>query len=820
MSTSNIKTATTCAIVFLTIPLFLAPEGVRGDAQDPPILTGKGVCTPTSLAQVPAADFLPPAVEPLSPWKITQVFNASMTDEHYIDEDGKHWLGHNGVDLGGAAYDIRSVFSGVVVATSADTGWGNSIVIASRVSLHSREIITTHYHHLSKRYVEVSKDTETCPTVSESMLLGKKGGTGAELDTYAPHLHFTVRYWANLGQLDEWLSQGANGHQVFGNAYPGHNNSKLRGKFSPSDGFDPNSPYTHYGHLSPAHLIKNYFADFLGNAPPHAWAEEYAKKMRHYGIELGEWNGQFGTTMNVKRREAARWLKIALGDKFTGTKPGGQLFMDVPLGDPDLPYIHELTTYPKAPSRSVIDPDGSFSPNTELQRNEALKMVILTFYPAAFNSFYSTWVKKLKNSPSSLRFYLAGEWVGHDLLFNDVPFDEWFAPYVYFGAASKYGKGYIYNIVALDSQHTEFNPANKVARAEMAKWLVLGYEKLHGGGVKDPCANVSCGAGEFCDPNHAVCVVAEKCTPSEGNPCPVGGGGGDCSNGLCEPGENCSDCPQDCGSCDTCGDGQCSGMEDCETCSSDCGDCPAGCPDGLCDGAETCKTCSQDCGFCAPVCSDGICDGAESCDSCPQDCGTCPVACSDGECSADESCQTCPQDCGVCPPVCSDGQCNGAESCESCPQDCGVCPCTDTFDVTQYKCQNFSSANGVGPGGGEILRVCASTDSQTGFMTVRARKFDGTVFGERPYQVRVSEVQGDPCGPDTHYFVISDGGPPEGIGSTELTFTFQSIWEPGQSDKGYCVTASTVPADPGYNDVIEQTSWYYSDKAMVTRECI
>ena len=117
------------------------------------------------------------------------------------------------------------------------------------------------------------------------------------------------------------------------------------------------------------------------------------------------------------------------------------------------------------------------------------------------------------------------------------------------------------------------------------------------------------------------------------------------------------------------------------------------------------------------------------------------------------------------------------------------------------------------------MRVCASTDPQTGFMTIKARKFDGSKFGARPYQVRVSNVQDDPCGPDAHYFIVSDDAP-SGIGSNELTFTFQSTWEPGQQEKAYCVTASTVPADPGYQDVDEQTSWWYSDKAVVVRQCI
>jgi hypothetical protein len=46
-----------------------------------------------------------------------------------------------------------------------------------------------------------------------------------------------------------------------------------------------------------------------------------------------------------------------------------------------------------------------------------------------------------------------------------------------------------------------------------------------------------------------------------------------CGDSLCNNGETCSDCPQDCGIC-------------------------ASCPDGSCNGNETCLTCYQDCGIC------------------------------------------------------------------------------------------------------------------------------------------------------------------------------------------------------------------------------
>jgi hypothetical protein len=72
------------------------------------------------------------------------------------------------------------------------------------------------------------------------------------------------------------------------------------------------------------------------------------------------------------------------------------------------------------------------------------------------------------------------------------------------------------------------------------------------------------------------------------------------------------------------------------------------CPDGVCDPTEDCTGCPSDCGPC-PVCGDGVCNGDDDCTSCPGDCGTCPpVTCGDGACTGTEECRNCAGDCGVC----------------------------------------------------------------------------------------------------------------------------------------------------------------------------
>ena len=163
-----------------------------------------------------------------------------------------------------------------------------------------------------------------------------------------------------------------------------------------------------------------------------------------------------------------------------------------------------------------------------------------------------------------------------------------------------------------------------------------------------------------------------------------------------------------------CGDNICNGGETCSTCSQDCGVCggptppptpiPAYCGDGTCNDTEgeTQQNCAIDCGNPGdpdPFCGDGACNALETCSTCSQDCGTCstPDFCGDGTCSATESCSTCSQDCGTCsdPGFCGDSVCSAFETCDSCPADCGGCP-TD-IPWWQARGGNIYSASTVSP---------------------------------------------------------------------------------------------------------------------------
>ncbi|MCJ7816955.1 MAG: Ig-like domain-containing protein, partial [Candidatus Aenigmarchaeota archaeon] len=84
-----------------------------------------------------------------------------------------------------------------------------------------------------------------------------------------------------------------------------------------------------------------------------------------------------------------------------------------------------------------------------------------------------------------------------------------------------------------------------------------------------------------------------------------------CNDTICNGGENCSSCPQDCGVCIACGIGGCQAGETCSSCPADCGQCPPQCGNVVCDSGETCSSCSSDCGQCGggggggSVCTNG-----------------------------------------------------------------------------------------------------------------------------------------------------------------------------------------------------------------------
>jgi len=240
-----------------------------------------------------------------------------------------------------------------------------------------------------------------------------------------------------------------------------------------------------------------------------------------------------------------------------------------------------------------------------------------------------------------------------------------------------------------------------------------------------------CAADPYCCTHRwdgwCALLAAESC----------GAGCAYCADGVCEGGETCATCPQDCGACPYCGDGECAGDENTASCPVDCGvsrepccvehDGP-GCEDAavqacVCGDDYYWRCCStvwdewdlicvyratQYCGLACPACGDGTCDPdeGETRATCPADCGLyTPHCCAESStpgCSVpsiancvcnqefpgvvglpryccslhwDDNCvEKASTLCGRCQLPCGDQVCGAGETCSSCPEDCGLCP--------------------------------------------------------------------------------------------------------------------------------------------------
>jgi hypothetical protein len=183
------------------------------------------------------------------------------------------------------------------------------------------------------------------------------------------------------------------------------------------------------------------------------------------------------------------------------------------------------------------------------------------------------------------------------------------------------------------------------------------------GGV---CVPVECDYDGVCETGEDCLTCSDDC---------ISGVGGDCGNGYCEPsiGEDCISCPADCagkqgGKPSTrycCGDGDginpvgCGDLR-CTSQGYSCSDDPAGsycCGDLFCEGMEDQYNCAVDCGA-PPDCGNATCDVGEDQCSCPEDCGNPPSTetscsddfdndcdgftdCDDSDCQGDAACPTC-----------------------------------------------------------------------------------------------------------------------------------------------------------------------------------
>jgi len=193
-----------------------------------------------------------------------------------------------------------------------------------------------------------------------------------------------------------------------------------------------------------------------------------------------------------------------------------------------------------------------------------------------------------------------------------------------------------------------------------------------------------CTGDEICDEATDACIsTGSPC--NEGVPCNEENDAcepSSCPNGVCDEGEDCSSCPQDCtgnaggGSCGACFKGKCDGICNPKKETSACSDCAPSwcCGDGVCEGDEDGGNCAIDCGI-QPFCGDGVCNGDEDPCSCSEDCGVPPAnetSCTDG---VDNDCN------GLAD--CSDSNCDSDPACTCGPK---KSTCTSNSDCCSNRC--------------------------------------------------------------------------------------------------------------------------------------
>lgn len=461
----------------------------NANAAPPSMTITSGKCTEPDITLIPVSAFTPATQLPLDPYSIAQGYNNTKSEGFKFN--GKWFYGHSGLDMVNAektpgVNDIKAVNNGYVVASLSATdthGWGETIVIATRPNAFSDEIITHHYHHMHVNAAGTTRKFNACDNVNVSDIIGKEGKTGFATGA---HLHHTIRRWENISRLKKALNKKTGA--LLGVGYSYGDDRKLA------------------RNLDPGGILNNTYRDYTDPTAPYAWSLPFVLDMRHRGIEFGLFNGRYGAGENVTRREAARWLKIAA--QRSNTIPVTPTFLDVDSDDPDLPYIEELTHFPSG--NPVINVDATlkasgknrFHPDRDINRAEALKMVILTFYSAEFLQLYNNFIWTATGASASALLQQ----------FDDVSVFDWYAPFVYFGA-----------VKGLVTVQPKFHPGSKVKREEMAKWVSDGTASIEAA-LTAPCNTIICPSNYFCEPTTAVCKAVPTCIPSETVHCPAGGG--------------------------------------------------------------------------------------------------------------------------------------------------------------------------------------------------------------------------------------------------------------------------------------------------------
>lgn len=173
------------------------------------------------------------------------------------------------------------------------------------------------------------------------------------------------------------------------------------------------------------------------------WSSQYVEYFRRKGVLRGYEKGEMKPDQPITRAEFTKVILEALDVSLTGVK-FEQRFSDVKKNDWYSRYVL------KAESLGIIQGynDGSFRPNEQVTRAEALAIIFRAFdIPSTSNDFHSTSLKKI---------------------FSDVPQGQWFTNYVSNAYESGLIKGYT---------DGSFRPHGLITRGEASKITYLASQK-------------------------------------------------------------------------------------------------------------------------------------------------------------------------------------------------------------------------------------------------------------------------------------------------------------------------------------------------------
>ncbi len=422
--------------------------------------------------------------------------------------------GHNGIDISSTGRGIGqagvyAVSKGFVVYSAPAGEWGEAIVYAVRFK-YSHEIFTFHYYHLQGPPQEVwtSRKVVACDWVQPNQELAKEGRTG---EVSGPHLHFTVKRWKSLSEIQYALKkpQGLLHHQGY--------NSSITNAVEKT--------------LSPYHLLFEKFTDLDCGATDTLCQQNIKAQRamllqaRRIGIDFGKFDGSFGWGDQLTRGDSVRWLKV--GAQLSTSLPASPTFTDVqpfPSGGSPLPgfdaypYVETLIT------KGVINKDGDcdsaqagkqFCPMLPRTRAEYLKMIVETFFHDEFQKYLNSGLAE---------FYAQTAYnEGH---FQDDAFNlagmGWAIPYVYFAA--------YYVNPSLITKQKMFRPNEAILRGEGITLLMRARSQKGFNTPVSPCDEKFCSpqvclvkANFFSQLPEAVCQKPPECDPNEGDGCEYGG---------------------------------------------------------------------------------------------------------------------------------------------------------------------------------------------------------------------------------------------------------------------------------------------------------